>query len=74
MRQQGRDRVEKDEIKHFLLFFMCLSCCQFEDKVLDQGYPQSELNINLHLAALLFYEAIIKNTVTLFFMGMVQTK
>lgn len=46
----------------------------FLDKVFDQGYPQSGLNINLHLTAVLFYKSIIKNSVTLFFMGLVQTK
>lgn len=58
----------------FLGSFLYVHCVAIFGQVLDQGYPQSGLNINLHLTAVLFYDSIIKNSVTLFFMGLIQTK
>lgn len=70
--EKGKARTTLQQC--FFSFICTLIVLPFLDKVLDQGYPQSELNINLHLSAVLFYKSIIKNSVTLFFMNLVQTK
>ena len=75
MRKMERQNYFISTSPEFLgVFFIFAHCVAIFGQVLDQGYPQSGLNINLHLTAVLFYESIIKNSITLFFMGLIQTK